>query len=256
MATIATPAPATSRGEPFFFISALVMAAVIVAGFSMQVATGRSTFASPLRVHAHAVIFFGWVVLYVTQNALAATGSIALHRRLGWLAVAWIPAMVAMGTIVTVMMVREGHVPFFFQPLYFLVMDPTTLITFAGLATAAIVQRRKTAWHRRLMFSGMAILTGPAIGRLIPMPFLIPYAEEVVWACVLLFPLAGILRDLRASGRVHPAWWWGVGTMTAMQIAINAIAFSPIGMALYRLATAGSPGATIAPLAFPPFPPL
>ena len=29
--------------------------------------------------------------------------------------------------------------------------------------------RRRTDWHRRLMFCGMAILTGPGLGRLLPM---------------------------------------------------------------------------------------
>jgi len=193
-------------------------------------------------------------MLYLLQNALVATGSTALHRRLGWLAVGWIPAMVVAGTYVTVMIVRAGHVPFFFQPTYFLIMDPLTLYTFAGLATAAIVMRRRTLWHRRLMYCGMSILMGPGLGRLIPMPFLIPFAGEVVFAVILLFPIAGIVRDLRANGRIHPAWLWGIGTIVVMQIAINAVVFSPLGPAIYGVVTAGSPGASVAPLAFPPFP--
>ena len=39
-----------------------------------------------------------------------------------------------------------------------------------------------------------------------------------------------------------------------MQIAINAITFSPVGVAIYRAVTNGSPGAAVAPLAFPPPP--
>jgi hypothetical protein len=99
------------------------MALVLVAGFSIQLAMGRSTFASPVSVHLHALIFFGWTVLYVLQNGLIATGSVALHKRLGWLATIWVPAMVVMGIYVTVSMVQRGAVPFIFQPLYFLVMN-------------------------------------------------------------------------------------------------------------------------------------
>ena len=254
MATLAQPRPAASARETFWPISAALMVVLLIAGFSVQVAMGRSSFAAPLYVHAHALLFFGWAVLYLAQNLLVGTGNIALHKRLGWLSVVWIPAMLALGLIVTVAMVRRGAVPFFFQPLYFLIMDPLTLLTFAGLAAAAIHLRRKTQWHRRLMFCGMSILLGPGIGRLIPMPLLIPYAGWAVFAVVILFPIAGIARDLRREGRVHPAWWWGLGTIVVMQIGIDLLTFSPLGQSLYALATQGSPGASIAPLAFPPFP--
>lgn len=36
---------------------AVVMALVVVAGFSLQLAMGRSSFEAPLLVHAHAVVF-------------------------------------------------------------------------------------------------------------------------------------------------------------------------------------------------------
>lgn len=253
MATIVGAPPSAAR-ERFFLVSAFVMTAAVVAGFSMQLAAGRSSFAAPIRVHIHALVFFGWVALYLTQNILAGAGSLALHRRLGWLATGWVPMMMVMGTLVTVNLVRTAHVPFFFQPAYFLIMDPLTLYVFAGLTAAAIVKRRQTMWHRRLMFCGMTILLGPGIGRLIPMPLLIPYAGEVVFALIMLFPIAGAIRDRRVLGRVHPAWWCGMATITAMQIAINAIAFSPLGLAIYNMVAAGSPGAAVAPLAFPPFP--
>ena len=141
------------------------MAAVIVAGFSFQLAMGRSTFASPLRVHVHAVLFMGWVAIYLAQNILVATDRIALHRRLGWLAAGWMVAMTVSGIFITLVMVRAGTTPFFFQPLQFLVFDPVAVLTFAGLTIAAIVLRRRTEWHRRLHFCGMTILISPAFGR-------------------------------------------------------------------------------------------
>ena len=47
------------------------MTLVIVAGFSLQLAMGRSSFAAPWYVHAHAVVFMAWVGIYLTQNVLA-----------------------------------------------------------------------------------------------------------------------------------------------------------------------------------------
>jgi hypothetical protein len=254
MATLVNPQPRVGADHRFFMIGAIVMALIVVAGFSLQFAMGRSTFASPALVHVHAVTFMGWVAYYVLQNALAASGSVALHKRLGWIGLGWMLVIVVLGTWITVVMVRRGTVPFFFEPSYFLVMNPASVLTFAGLGIAAIVMRRRTDWHRRLHFCGMAMLIAPAFGRLLPMPFLIPWAGHAVFIALMLLPLAGVVADLRRSGRVHPAWWWGMGTMVLVDILIPVIAYSAIGVALYGAVVSGSPGALVDPLAFPPSP--
>lgn len=257
MATL--QADARKRGasdDRFFVITAFAMAATVVAGFSLQLAMGRSSFASPPLVHAHAVVFMGWVVLYVLQNVFAASGSMALHRRLGWIGAGWMVAMVVLGCMVTVALLRQGRAPFFFTPLKFLVFDPISVFSFAGLSFAAILLRRQTGWHRRLHYCGMSILLGPAFGRLLPLPLFIPYSYEVTFLAVMLFPVIGVVADLRRTGRAHPAWVWGIGTIiVATVILVEAITYSPVGLALYQAVTAGSPGAAVPPLDYPPFPP-
>ena len=99
---------------------ACVMALVIVAGFSSNLLLGRSSFSAPLVYHAHAFVFFGWVTLYVLQNGLVAAGNVALHRRLGLLALAWLPVMAILGIAMTVLSVRKGA-PFFFDVNGFLI---------------------------------------------------------------------------------------------------------------------------------------
>lgn len=246
--------PVSSDGR-FFMISALLMATVIVAGFSLQLGMGRSSFNSPLLVHAHAIVFMGWVALYVTQNAFVATGNIALHRRLGWIGAGWMLLMVVLGCTVVIAMARRGQVPFFFRPQHFVIFDPVSLFAFAGLTIAAIVQRRRTDWHRRLHFCGMAMLLGPGFGRLLPMPLLPPFAFEATFAALMLFPLAGVIADLRRSGRIHPAWGWGIGTMLGTMLLIEGLTYSPLGAAIYAATTAGSPGVAVPGLAFASPPP-
>ena len=258
MATLAKPqrplAPPSVGDERFFLKSAIVMAAIIVAGFSLQLAMGRSTFASPVRVHVHAVLFMGWVAIYLTQNVLVATDRIGLHRRLGWVAAVWMVAMTVSGFLVTVTMVRNGTTPFFFQPLQFLVFDPVAVLTFAGLTTAAILLRRRTEWHRRLHFCGMTMLLGPAFGRLLPLPLLQPWSWEAAFAATLLFPLWGMRSDAKRRGRVHPAWLWGFAAILASFVLTQALTYGPAGTAIYQLATDGSPGAAVPPLEFRPPP--
>lgn len=255
MATLAQPSLAASPGDERFFLrSAIIMAAIIVIGFSMQWAMGRSTFASPLRVHIHAILFMGWVAIYLAQNVLVASGRVDLHRRLGWIAAVWMIPMVVSGLLITTIMVRNGNAPFFFQPLHFLIFDPLTVSGFAGMTVAAIMLRRRTEWHRRLHFCGMALLLAPAFGRLLPLPLLQPWAWEATFAVTLLFPLVGGWADLRRSGRVHRAWWWGAGTMAAVFGLTQAITYSELGASIYNAVTHGTPGAAIAPLDFAPPP--
>jgi len=255
MTTIAEGLPASGgRDDRFFLTSAFVMTAVIVAGFSVQLAMGRSSFSSPPLVHAHAIVFMGWVAIFLTQNILATSGRVALHRRLGWLAAAWMIPMLVLGCAVTFAIVRRGGVPFFFRPLQFLIFDPVSLFAFAGLTVAAILLRRQTDWHRRLHFCGMTLLLGPGFGRLLPMPFLAPWAWEVIVAACLLFPVAGMVSDLRRDGRVHPAWRWGVAAIIGSVLLTEAITYSPVGTAIYHTVVAGSPAAAVAPLDFPPPP--
>jgi hypothetical protein len=244
MATAATARMEPARANPvpesrFFATLAIVMAVVVVAGFATQFAMGRSTFASPLRVHLHAVAFMGWVALFVAQSQFAARGTMQLHRRLGWFALGWMALMAIAALWVIAAMARNGTVPFFFVPQQFIVTDPLIVVTFVGLTGWAIALRRRTEWHARLHICAMAALTAPAFGRLLPMPLLVPYAFEAAVVAGLVFPLAGMIHDLRRRGAIHPAWIYGAGVV---------LASVPVG----------APGASVDPLAFgaPPAGPL
>jgi hypothetical protein len=245
MATIAEPQPQRSGAseERFFLTMALVMAAILVAGFATNIVVGRSTFASPLLVHIHAFVFFGWVTLYVTQNVLVASGNVAIHRRLGWLAVLWVPAMVVMGILITVHSLQSRGGPPFFAMNEFMITNPMGVLYFAAMVFTAIRFRRQTDWHRRFMYSGMAALVGPGIGRLLPMPFLIPVAW---WVASVLPPLILIGIAARAdksrTGKVHRAWLWTASLLVASQLVAEAIAWSPIGYAITHAVVDGTPG--------------
>ena len=256
MATVAQGPLTPSMGDERFFLrSAIVMTVTIIAGFSFQYLMGRSTFASPLRVHLHAFFFMGWVGINLLQNIFVATDRMYLHRRLGWIGAFWIVPMVVMGCVVTVAILRKGTVPFFFRPLQFLVFDPIAVFTFAGLTIAAVLMRRRTEWHRRLHFCAMTMLLTPAFGRLLPLPLLQPWAWEAAYAAAFVFPVVGVFADLRRSGRVHPAWHWGIATIVGAFVLTEALTYSPVGTSIYRAVTAGSPGAAVPPLDFAPPPP-
>ena len=251
MATLAQQPVAPATGDERFFLrAAVLMTIVVVAGFATQYLAGRSTFASPIRVHIHAFFFMGWVAIYLMQNIFVATGRLDLHRRLGWVAAFWIIPMMFMGCYVTVMLVRAGNVPFIFKPLQFLAFDPAIVFTFAALTIAAVTMRRRTEWHRRLHYCGMSMLMGPGIARLLPLPLLMPWTWEAIFASCLIFPLAGVYADMRRSGHAHPAWRYGIATMVFSFLLTEVITYSPVGTALYGAVVKDSPAESIAPLDF------
>ena len=232
-----------------------VMAASIVAGFAFNLAAGRSTFAVPWLVHFHAWVMMGWVALYLMQNTLIFADNVALHRRLGWLSVVWLPAILVMGVLITRWSLQNRGGPPFFDQNQFLISNPLQLLGVVGLAATAVTVRRNTGWHRRLMFFAFAMLTGPGIGRLLPSPFLIPYAWYVEAVLPpILFAGIGMLADKRRYGRVHPAWLVGIVTVIGIQIVADLVAYSDAGIAFTREVLAGTPGAERSMAAF--FPPM
>ncbi|MGH6787725.1 MAG: hypothetical protein ACREBO_12930 [Novosphingobium sp.] len=256
---MATLAYAPPREEPasdhrFAATTAIVMALTVIAGFSTQYLMGRSTFASPLRVHVHAVVFMGWVAIFVAQSWLATRGPLALHRKLGWVAVGWMVVMVGAALTVMIAILRNGTVPFFFRPQQFLLANPLSLLGFVALTTAAVVMRKRTDWHSRLHICGMTLIIGPAFGRLLPMPLLIPYSFEAAGVAASLFPIAGAIRDKRKLGRVHLAWGIGLAALAFTIVAPSLIAPTAFGDWLYQSVVAGSPGAAVPGMEFAPPP--
>ena len=251
MATLAQRG-APAEGTRFFLIMALVMALVIVAGFSLNLAMGRSSFALPPAFHLHGVIFMGWLGLYLAQALTIATGNRALHRQLGKLAYVWVPAMVAAGVMIILVAVRGTGGPFFFAQNEFLISNLAGLLVFGGLALWSLKARRYTGWHRRLMLVAMSVLTGPGLGRLLPMPLLIPNAWTIAVSASFIFPVIGMLADWRTRGRVHPAYWWGMGINVGAFVASMLLAWSPLGYAITEWVIAGTSGAERPMAAFLP----
>ena len=254
MASVPFATGADRSEARFFFAMACLMAATIIAGFSFNIVTGRSSFALPWLVHFHAWVMMGWLGLYVVQNALIFGNNVALHRRLGWLSVLFLPLMLVMGVLITRYSLQATGGPPFFDQNEFLISNPLQLFSAVLMASWAVVVRRNTGWHRRLMFCAFAVLTGPGLGRLLPTPFFIPYSWYVVAILpAVLFPGIGMLADKRRYGRIHPAWFWGVGIVIAMQVVADLIAYSPIGYQFTEWFLSGTPGAERQMAAF--FPP-
>ncbi|MEC3910383.1 hypothetical protein U5A82_07785 [Sphingobium sp. CR2-8] len=256
MASVIERRPVFAAEGRFFAITAIIMALINIGAFSFFAAIGVSSFHAPISVHVHAILFMGWVLLFVSQVSLAATGSLPLHRKLGWLAVGWALAMVIVGTLTTVWSAQKAAVPFFFLPAQFLLMNPLSIILFAALLIGGVAKRRDREWHPRLIICGMAAIMGPSFGRLLPAPLFMYSMLTAVFIGMIVFPIAGIVRDKLRYGHVHPAWWLGLGSLISLQIATETVCRSAIAAKIYDHVVEGTPGALVPALIYqrPSFP--
>jgi hypothetical protein len=215
MASISDMNPSVEQRERLFFLLyALAIAGIVVCAFSLFLAAGLSTFASPWWVHVHAVTFMGWIGIYIAQNALVFRNDIALHRRLGRLAALYALWMVLLGLVLTPWTLAVGRAPPFFTPPFFLALDWLNILVFGGLIAGGIANRKRTDWHRRLMLCATISLVAVAWGRLV----ILSGNELTIWVNVsflLLLVALGMAFDLFNRGKVHSAYYWGFGSLLA-----------------------------------------
>jgi hypothetical protein len=215
----------------FFFSMSLLIAATVVIAFGLFFMAGISSFGAPWWVHIHAVTFVAWIVFYVGQNTLVFRNNIALHRRLGRIGAIYAIWMIVVGLVLTPLTLAVGRSPPFFTPPYFLALDLVNVVAFGVLVYAAIHMRKRTDWHRRLMLCATVIVIAPAIGRLIVLSGNPMTASNNI-GILLVFIVVAMMADWLIRGRVHAAWFWGVGIFVASGVLIEVLAVFPPLVAL------------------------
>ncbi len=227
MATIAKRAHLFASERRFFLVMAIAIAGTALFGFGLDFWRFDGLFFSlPFHVHLHGATFTFWILFYVLQNWLVASGSVALHRRLGVLGGIVAALMVVLGITTTVWAIQMHRVPSFFPPGIFLALDVLGILGFGVLTSWAILLRRQADWHKRLMLCGTVLVMSPALGRILPMPLLGPFGPLAVFAAMSVYVLAGMAYDVKRRGRVHPAYWWGASVLIVTQVLVGPIGFS------------------------------
>jgi len=207
-ATLATPASfsTTKRTGWFYAGMALVALTIVFAGFGTRFYS-RPLDLPPLppRVVAHATLFSTWVLLFVAQTLLVATGHPSTHRRLGIATIAVAAAMVLSAPPLAIGLARRGE-PRGADPLVFFLIIVLDLVMFGAFVAAAIYYRRRREVHKRLMLLAMIILLPASISR---WPIAVKNPAPVVSGVLLALLVAMIAHDLLVRRRPHPVSVWG-----------------------------------------------
>jgi len=170
-------------------------------------------------IHVHAVVQVVWLALFAVQVGLAATGRVALHKKLGtWLmahAVVVVCVGVAMSFETAGRYVAAGDIA---RGQRFLFNFLREVLLFAACVAAGWAYRSKPQAHKRLMIVAATVVVVPAIGR---MTFLGTPPSLVVFMLVWPLPVyVAMLHDYVTKRLIHPAYVTGVLAMLAERLVL------------------------------------
>ena len=198
----------------FYFFLSLVVAAVIVAGFSRTVNQGliHATPARPVLLWLHGATFSGWVVFFILQSGLVRIHKVSWHRTLGWFGAALGALMVVLGFVVSVVMGRFDALVMKAPDPAFLSITFYDMFAFGTLVALAILWRGKPELHRRLLVLATCSLLDAGFGR-----YKVVMDYNVFYLCVDAVMLLGVARDLLVDKRVHKAYLYALPVLLVGQ---------------------------------------
>jgi hypothetical protein len=224
-----------SLHKNFYFIMSLVIAAVVIDGFSRTVSSDLFH-AVPLRpfvLWLHATVFFGWVLFFILQTALIRTRNVKIHRTLGWFGVAIGCGIPILGITTAVTMDRfRSAVLHQSDAAKFAIVPFNDMLCFTVPFFLAVYWRKKPDYHRRLMFIASCALTAAAFGRI---PFFVHSLTFYLGVDALI--VCGILRDIVADGKVSVIYRYALPAIAAVQAfaVYTYVAYPPYWQAASHL---------------------
>jgi hypothetical protein len=204
---------------------AVFMPIIVLIGFARTYYL-KGFFGNPplpsLLVHLHGLVMTSWVVLFVTQVSLVATGRTRTHQRLGVFGAILACLVVIVGVLTGIAGAARGATP---GPpaLQFMVVPLGDMLVFAVLVGTALYFRRgRLDLHKRLMLLAAVNLLAPAIAR-IPLHFIETGGALAFFGLTDICLLACVAFDTIRNRRLHPAFLWGT---------LFVIAFQPLRLML------------------------
>lgn len=160
-------------------------------------------------IHFHATIYVGWLLIFFTQATFAATGRLALHRKLGSVGIGYGVLIIIVGLFTTFSRFA-GHVAEFGveESLGRLHWPLTDMVLFSAFFGCAVAYRRKPEIHKRFMIVATTTLL---VAAAIRMQFQGNPLPQFVFLGIWLSPiLVAMAYDFRKWRLVHPVYLMGV----------------------------------------------
>ena len=198
----------------FYFFLSLVVAGLVLAGFSRTVDHGlfHANPPRPVLLWLHGAAFSGWVVFFILQSSLVRIRKVSLHRTLGWFGTALGASMVPLGCVIAVVMLRFDALQLHQSDPAFLSIPFFDMFAFGSLVGMAILWRGKPEIHRRMLVLGTCSLLDAAFGR-----FDYVFNHNLFYLGVDLVMLLGVARDLLVDKHVHKVYIYAIPALVLAQ---------------------------------------
>jgi hypothetical protein len=223
---------AGSTRRLFYIGIGILLALIIFLGFARTywVPLTDGSLRQHPAIHVHAVLYFLWTALFLTQAVLAARGRIALHRQLGLFGIAVAGAMVLSGLLAIVVGIHAA----IGTPREPIVRANTALsigamLMFSTFMFLAVANIAKPERHKRYIVLAMFSILQAAVARIILLVPAIGHPLRVLLGTIVvdLLLLTVVALDARKHGRIHPVYLGGFAFLLTVQYMRRVVLESP-----------------------------
>ncbi|HBN16286.1 MAG: hypothetical protein CMQ46_03395 [Gammaproteobacteria bacterium] len=252
-------APASNHDQNenlFFLIYSILPLAIVLIGFAPSLFLRVAFEAPPIPfyLHLHGAILTGWFVILVAQAWFIYSQNHRLHRKLGPIAAGYGVLVVMGGLMATSNVVARGLAQGITLETDMSAIDPAlgsgisfltfisgviwanivSVVTFAVLLSSAIIFRRRSDIHKRLILIATVAILGPALARISRLEFFGGEQGPFIPLALLALLAIIVVYDLIALKRVHRASLAGISVAIALSVLGTMIAGSEFGLGFVR----------------------
>ena len=169
----------------------------------------------PLYVYGHGAALTAWFIWFCVQTTAVNYGRVALHRRLGVVGITIGILVILSGTISAMglaprLLEKYGNIDSdIFRITGVVWGNIGMMVAFTGFLVAAVLNRRKSEIHKRLMYLASIGIILPAFGRIAKFPMIDLPEPPVAFAGLLTFLVLLGIFDKINTGSVHRVTWVG-----------------------------------------------
>jgi hypothetical protein len=193
----------------FYSGAAIVMIVLVLIGFAPSfyfrglVHYPRPNPEISALVLLHGLMFSGWMLIFLMQARLIASGRRDLHMKLGLWSMVFAASLIPLMIATTIGQVARANQPPGYTPLGWMAVPAFGIPVYTAFLWAGWTKRRDPQAHKRYMLGAALLMMDPAIGRipLLPPEAGIHLSDLLGWLPFLTL----VVWDLRSRGRIHSA---------------------------------------------------
>jgi len=223
--------PELQRRSKFFMYVSIALLVIVLVGFSPTLYL-RAFFDVPdipLYVYGHGAALTAWFIWFCVQTTAVNNGRVDLHRRLGAVGVTIGILVLISGTAAAMglaprLLEKYGNIDSDFSRIAGVVLGNIgLLVAFTGFLVAAVLNRRKSEIHKRLMYLASIGIILPAFGRIAKFPMIDLPEPPLAFAGLLTFLVMLGIFDRTNNGSVHRVTWIGGIALLAILIFFGLV---------------------------------